>query len=83
MQKLKVPPPELWQKAYAILSQAMTTVNFAPMLSILFVATRMRAMQLTQWKGAPQGWAQDGMYMATWSVLIQFLMVLQIGRAHV
>merc|ERR1712159_510291 len=48
------------------------------MLSILFVATRMRAMTLTNWKGAPQGWAQGGMYMATWSVLIQFLMVLLI-----
>merc|ERR1712159_372013 len=48
------------------------------MLSILFVATRMRAMTLTNWQGAPQGWAQDGMYMATWSILIQFLMVLLI-----
>merc|ERR1719335_1984608 len=48
------------------------------MLSILFVATRMRAMTLTNWKGAPQGWCQDGMYMATWAVLIQFLMVLLI-----
>merc|ERR1719313_896416 len=29
-------------------------------------------------KGAPQGWAQDGMYMATWAILLQFLMVLLI-----
>merc|ERR1719498_2203107 len=35
-------------------------------------------MTLTNNKGAPQGWCQDGMYMATWSVLIQFLMVLLI-----
>ena len=26
--------------------------------------------------GAPQGWAQDGMYMASWSLLVQFLMCL-------
>merc|ERR1719159_1648505 len=60
------------------------------MLAILFVATRLRAMTLTNWKGAPQGWAQDGMYMATWSILLQFLMVLLIpictyimeGKAH-
>merc|ERR1719428_1732316 len=30
-------------------------------------------------RGAPQGWVQDGMYMATWAVLIQFLMVLVVG----
>merc|ERR1719453_276039 len=55
-----------------------STIAFCPMLSILFVGTRMLALQLTNQKGAPQGWAQDGMYMATWSILIQFLMVLLI-----
>merc|ERR1719387_465921 len=35
-------------------------------------------MTLTNWRGAPQGWAQDGMYMATWAILLQFLMVLLI-----
>merc|ERR1719353_1846451 len=49
---------------------------FCPMLSILFVGTRMRALMLTDSRGAPQGWCQDGMYMATWSLLIQFVMVL-------
>merc|ERR1719261_1823249 len=48
------------------------------MLAILFVGTRMRALQITNNRGAPQGWAQDGMYMATWAILIQFLMVLLI-----
>merc|ERR1719263_2218535 len=41
-------------------------------------------------RGAPQGWAQDGMYMATWAILLLFLMVLLIpictlimeGKAH-
>merc|ERR1719335_1808076 len=46
------------------------------MLAVLFIATRMRALQLTDNKGAPQGWVQDGMYLATWSVLIQFIMCL-------
>merc|ERR1719377_64938 len=31
---------------------------------------------MTDNKGAPQGWVQDGMYLATWSVLIQFMMCL-------
>jgi len=65
---------------WALLTQTMENckgvVMFCPMLSILFVATRMLALQITDSKGAPQGWAQDGMYMATWSLLIQFVMVL-------
>merc|ERR1719379_411734 len=60
------------------MENAKGTIAFCPMLSILFVGTRMLALQLTNQKGAPQGWAQDGMYMATWSILIQFLMVLLI-----
>jgi len=67
-----------WHFITSTMENAKGTIAFCPMLSILFVATRMRAMTLTNWKGAPQGWAQDGMYMATWSILIQFLMVLLI-----
>merc|ERR1719372_558 len=55
------------------------TINFCPMLAILFVGTRMRALLITNNRGAPQGWVQDGMYMATWAVLIQFLMCLLVG----
>jgi histone H2A len=65
---------------WALLTQTMENckgiVMFCPMLSILFVGTRMYALQITDSKGAPQGWTQDGMYMATWSLLIQFVMVL-------
>jgi len=65
---------------WALLTQTMENckgvVMFCPMLAILFVATRMYALQITDSKGAPQGFAQDGMYMATWSLLIQFVMVL-------
>merc|ERR1719393_735439 len=65
---------------WALMTQTMENckgvVMFCPMLSILFVGTRMRALMLTDWRGAPQGWCQDGMYMATWSLLIQFIMVL-------
>merc|ERR1719392_478697 len=60
------------------MENAKGTIAFCPMLSILFVGTRMLALQLTNQRGAPQGYAQDGMYMATWSILIQFLMVLLI-----
>jgi len=65
-----------WPLLTQTMENAKATVMFCPMLAILFVATRMRALQLTQNRGAPQGYAQDGMYMATWAVAIQFLMCL-------
>jgi len=66
-------------KFYAALEAARATVMFAPMLSILFVATRMRALQMTDNKGAPQAWAQDGMFMSTWATLISLVMCLVVG----
>merc|ERR1719379_2217886 len=64
-----------------LMEDAKATIAFCPMLAILFVGTRMRALLITNNRGAPPGWAQDGMYMATWAVLIQFLMVLVVGIA--
>merc|ERR1719473_1617112 len=64
-----------------LMEDAKGTIAFCPMLAILFVGTRMRALLITNNKGAPQGWVQDGMYMATWAVLIQFLMVLGVAAA--
>merc|ERR1719324_1226941 len=62
--------------AMQAIETAKSTVAFAPMIAVLFIATRMRALQMTDNKGAPQGWVQDGMYLATWSILIQFIMCL-------
>jgi len=67
---------EYLAKAENAIQSAKGTVQFAPMLSVLFIATRMRALQITKNMGSPQGWVQDGMYLATWSILIQFLMCL-------
>merc|ERR1719482_1243431 len=50
---------------------ARATVMFCPMLSILFVGVRMRALQITEQKGAPQG-----MFLCTYSLMAQVLMVL-------
>merc|ERR1719174_1015195 len=66
-------------KFYSALEAAKHTLRFAPMLSILFVTTRMYALLITDKKGAPQAWVQDGMYMATWSLLISFVMCLLTG----
>merc|ERR1719420_2280235 len=70
---------ELMAKLSDLMEDAKGTIQFCPMLAILFVGTRMRALLITNNRGAPQGWVQDGMYMATWAVLIQFLMVLVVG----
>jgi len=71
-------PMEQW-KLFAAIDSTKATLAFAPMLSILFVTTRMYALLITDKKGAPQAWVQDGMYMATWSLLISFLMCLATG----
>jgi hypothetical protein len=69
-----------------IFDAAQKTVMFAPMLSILFLAVRMRATQLCiaedgtiPKEAGPQLWVQEAMYLATWSVLIQLLSVITVG----
>merc|ERR1719395_368168 len=64
-----------------LMLDAQATVAFCPMLAILFVGTRMRALMITNNKGATPGFGQDGMYMATWALLIQFFMVVIAGVA--
>merc|ERR1719345_552267 len=61
------------------------TVMFAPMLSILFIGARMRALQLTKATdgtiptiAGPQLWVQQGMFLATWSVLVQLIMTILV-----
>jgi hypothetical protein len=72
-------------KAIAIFDAARSTVMFAPMLSILFIGARMRALQLTKAKNGtippnagPQKWVQDGMFLATWSVFVQLIMTMLV-----
>merc|ERR1719158_443068 len=69
----------------AIFEAGQKTVMFAPMLSILFIAARMRALQLTKstdgtipTTAGPQRWAQEGMFLSTWSVLVQLIMTILV-----
>jgi len=57
------------------------TIMFAPMLALLCIAARMRALQLTTTvhntvpsQAGPQSWAQEAMFFATWSVVIQVVL---------
>merc|ERR1719262_1306580 len=61
-----------------ILKTATYTVNFAPMLAILFLGCRMRVTWLTQGKGNPPEYVQVAMYCATYAVLAMTLVVCVI-----
>merc|ERR1719321_956687 len=63
------------------LESTRVTVQFAPMLAILMVGLRMRALQHTDQKGAPQGWAQDAMYLCTGALLFQVVTCLLVAFA--
>lgn len=72
-------------KASAILDAARGTVMFAPMLCILFIGVRMRAMQLAKAEdgtiplnAGPPIWVQDAMYLATWATFLQLVMVMLV-----
>merc|ERR1719217_2058347 len=67
----------------SVFEAGQKTVMFAPMLSILFIGVRMQALQLAKAQdgtfppeAGPQGYAQDAMYLCTWSVLIQVCMAI-------
>merc|ERR1719428_242206 len=61
-----------------ILKTATYTVNYAPMLAILFLACRMRITWLTQGKGNPPVYVQSAMYSCTYAVLALTLVVCVI-----
>merc|ERR1719428_2287500 len=58
-----------------ILETACHTVNYAPMLAVLFLGCRMRVLWLTQGKGNPPEWVEMCMYMCTYAVLMMTLCV--------
>merc|ERR1719359_2830704 len=60
---------------------ATNAMNFAPMLAILFIGARMRALQMDPVNGNPQKWAQNCFYMCTYSVLAQVLLSIAIPMA--
>merc|ERR1719146_513921 len=61
-----------------ILKTATLTVNFAPMLAVLFLGCRMRVTWLTQGKGNPPEYVQAAMYCSTYAVLAMTLCVCVI-----
>merc|ERR1719171_1725096 len=68
-------------KLAGVLQLCQNTVSFAPMLCILFIGARMRALQIDPVNGNPQRWAQICFYMCAYSVLVQVLLLLLIPLA--
>jgi preprotein translocase subunit SecG len=59
-------------------TRTQEVIEFIPVLSVLFLGTFLRALQITAGKGAPPMWAQDWMYLATVSVI--FLTVARVDE---
>merc|ERR1719482_645399 len=57
--------------AEVALDASISTLAFVPMLCILFVGARMRALETDPVNGAPQKWAQKCMVVCAWGVLVQ------------
>jgi len=59
-----------------VFENACSSVNFCPMLAVLFIGVRMRAVQLGT---TPQPWAQSWMFICTYSILGQTILALVGG----
>merc|ERR1719247_182398 len=59
-------------------STATLSMNFAPMLAVLFIGARMRALQMDPVNGAPQKWAQNCFFMCTYALLVQTCLTIAI-----
>jgi len=72
----------------SVFESAQKTIMFAPMLATLFIGCRMRALQLIMGSdntdgsipvgAGPQSWAQDAMFLCTWSVHVQLIMTILV-----
>merc|ERR1719392_427465 len=57
---------------------ATLSMNFAPMLAVLFIGARMRALQMDPVNGHPQTWAQNCFFMCTYALMAQTLLCIAI-----
>merc|ERR1719378_1832280 len=57
-------------KLTGALQGAICTMAFCPMVSVLFIGARMRALQMDHINGSPQRWAQSCFYMITYAILL-------------
>merc|ERR1719262_1725324 len=65
-------------KLTGALQGAVCTMFFAPMMAVLFIGARMRALQMDPINGAPQRWAQSCFYMCSYAVMVQCILAVVI-----
>lgn len=63
-------------KFFEVMQLAALTVFFVPMLSVLFIAARVRARHVDPHGGQPQVWAQGAFYFCTYGVLLQTVLTV-------
>jgi len=57
---------------------AAVSVGYCPMLCILFLACRMRALQITEQQGTPQWWEHDCLHLCVMSTIVQVFCCLAL-----
>merc|ERR1719450_1171739 len=63
------------------LDGATNSMFFAPMLAVLFIGARMRALQMDPVNGAPQKWAQNCFFACTYALMLQTILCIAIPVA--
>merc|ERR1719299_329616 len=65
-------------KLKGALEGAICTMFFAPMLAVLCIGARMRALQMDPINGNPQRWAQNCFYMCTYAIMMQCILAIAV-----
>merc|ERR1719299_348239 len=65
-------------KLTGALQGAICTMFFAPMMAVLFIGARMRAMQMDPIKVPIQKWAQNCFYACTYAVMVQCILAVTV-----
>merc|ERR1719355_298432 len=61
-----------------VMQRAADTLGLAPMLCALFLAARMRALQMDPVSGNPQRWAQNCFFACTFSLITQTCLAVAV-----
>jgi len=67
-----------WPMLQDSLQAASVGVAFFPLLCVLFIACRVRALQVTQHMGHPPWWEQECVYITVYAVFIQLFCCLTL-----
>lgn len=61
-----------------MLKAGIPSLDLIPMMAVLFIAARFRAIEVDPTDGESQPWAQNCMYLATFAILVQMIICIMI-----